>query len=273
MQPTNNCINEGGFIAQPISTRFAQFKAFEDFASSKNYDPYAALINSYSYRPVGGWAIASSYEYTKPESYPPVFRPFTDLRPQLLNTMRISNLSDSTIELAATNPLGTRQLFVTGTFKNSAKTMEKYFNLANETIQAPGITGIQTVTGLVFSLSFQPLTQTIISKSAQSSGNSLGLDGSEGDLVNVLLTVQWVLAADDARINAAAKALFEKADAAAKAADTYNSYLYLNYAADYQKPIAIYGAESVGFLRTVGRKYDPGRLFQEQVPGKFKLDD
>ena len=48
----------GGFIGQDISTRFQQFKYFESFAESKNYDPYSALINSYAFTKVTGWFIS-----------------------------------------------------------------------------------------------------------------------------------------------------------------------------------------------------------------------
>ncbi|KAL8823342.1 MAG: hypothetical protein Q9191_005944 [Dirinaria sp. TL-2023a] len=252
----------GGFIGQSISTRFAQFQAFEKFASSAHYDPYAALINSYSYTAASGWIIASNYEYTKPEPYPDVFKPFTDL-PQVFNTMRISNLSDFTIELATRSPLGGRYLFITGTFKNNAQTMQKYFDLANGTIQNAGI---EDVVGLVFSLSFQPLPQTIISKATASGGNSLGLDASDGDLVNILLTVQWKLPADDARIVAAAQALFEKGKTASQSAGTFNPYLYLNYAAAWQKPIAGYGDQSQKNLQRNEAQIKPSKAVRKLFP-------
>ena len=185
--------------------------------------------------------------------------------------MRISNLSDFTIELATKTPPGIRDLFVTGTFKNNARTMQKYFDLANETIQTAGDAGIKDVTGLVFSLTFQPLPQTITSKAAASGGNSLGLDTSDGDLVIVHSTVQWELPADDARVHAAVQKLFAKADAASKRGSTFNPYLYLNYAAVWQKPIDGYGAQSQRNLQSVSQKYDPRGLFQQQVPGGFKL--
>ena len=145
---------------------------------------------------------------------------------------------------------------------------EKFFDLGNQTVQ-----GIQDVKGLVFSLSFQPLPQIVIQYGPKNGGNSLGLDASDGDLVNVLLTVQWMQKSDDAAINKAAQGLFTQAEAASKALGTYNPYLYLNYAADFQNPIAGYGAASVTNLQTVSKKYDPGQLFQKQVPGGFKLQE
>ena len=274
LETKNHSFSAGGFLGQDISTRFAQFKAFETFASSKNYDPYAALINSYTY--VGafeGWFISSNLEYTKQQPYPPVFKPFTDLGPQIFNTLRISNLSDLALELALTTPSGIRDLFVTATFKNNAATMQKYFDIANETIYGSSLPSIHDIPGLIFSLSFQPVPQTIIFQASRNGGNSLGLGTSDGDLVNVLLTIQWGLPKDDERVNAAAKSFIEKGTAASKAAGTFNPYLYLNYAGEFQKPIAGYGPQIVQNLKAVSDKYDPGKTFQNQVPGGFKLDD
>lgn len=180
--------------------------------------------------------------------------------------MRISNLTDFTIEIDAHNPTGSRELFVTATFKNNATMQEKFFDLANQTVQP-----LQDVTNLVFSLSFQPLPQIVIGYGAANGGNSLGLGPSDGDLVNVLLTIQWAETSDDAAINNVAQSLFAQAETASKSFGTYNPYLYLNYAAQFQNPIAGYGAASVANLQEVSKKYDPGQLFQKQLPGGFKL--
>jgi hypothetical protein len=37
----------GGFVGNNISTRYSWFDAFASFTGDPNYDPYAALINSY----------------------------------------------------------------------------------------------------------------------------------------------------------------------------------------------------------------------------------
>ena len=145
---------------------------------------------------------------------------------------------------------------------------QKFFELANQTVQ-----GIQDVQNLTFSLSFQPLPQIVIGYGIANGGNSLGLDSSDGDLVNVLLTVQWAQTSDDAAVNKAAQDLFTQAEAASKSFNTYNPYLYLNYAADFQNPIAGYGAASIANLNAVSKKYDSDQLFQKQVPGGFKLQE
>ncbi|KAK3659757.1 hypothetical protein LTR56_001121 [Elasticomyces elasticus] len=223
----------GGFIGNDISTKDAQFAAFEALNGSPNYDEYAALINSYVYTPAtNSWYIANNIEYTKAQANPPFFANFTPL-PQTFSTMRISNLTDFTIELAASNPDGRRQLFVTGTYGNSAKMMSNIFDIANSTVQA-----LKGVPGIAYSLSFQPVPTVITSKAAAR---------GESSLRSVCDSVQ--------------------------ATGLFNEYLYLNYAAPWQRPIAGYGAASVANLKAVSKKYDPKGVFQVQVPGGFKLSD
>lgn len=256
----------GGFIGNPASTIPAQFTAFAELTGSPNYDPYAALINSYVYNATGNsWYTASNLEYTKPQAYPPFFANFTSL-PQIFSTMRISNLTDFTIELAASNPIGRRQLFITGTYGNSAQMMSDIFNTANTTVQA-----LRVVPNLAYSLSFQPVPTIITTKAASRGGNSLGLDGSDGNLFNLLLTVSWDTQANDALINQQAKALFDQSETTAKSLGLYNEYLYLNYAAPWQDPISGYGPTVKARLQAVSKKYDPTGVFQTQVPGGFKL--
>jgi hypothetical protein len=102
--------------------------------------------------------------------------------------MRISNLTDFTLELAGSNAVGRRQLFVTGTYSNSAKMMSAIFDIANSTVQSLGVPNI------AYSLSFQPMPTAITSKAASRGGNSLGLSASDGNLFNLLLTASWDLA-------------------------------------------------------------------------------
>ncbi len=101
----------GGAVAYDISSREQHFRAFETLATAKPYDPYAALINNYGYEAAaGGWFIANDYEYTKQpaEPYPATFAPFTSIKPELQNTMRVSNMSDFAIELGQASPQGQR---------------------------------------------------------------------------------------------------------------------------------------------------------------------
>ena len=87
----------GGVVGSGISTISDQLKGFMDLLD--NFDPDAAIIMSISWNQVrGSFSIFSNLEYTKPVENPPSLRPFIQAQPQFINTMRISSLTDFTVE-------------------------------------------------------------------------------------------------------------------------------------------------------------------------------
>lgn len=46
---------------------------------------------------------------------------------------------------------------------------------------------------------------------------------------------------------------------------------YLGYADGFQDPLGSYGTDNIRFLRDVAAKYDPDQVFQQRVPGGFKI--
>jgi FAD/FMN-containing dehydrogenase len=99
----------GGFVAYTTSTRKQFFAAFENLNGAADYDPYVAIIHSYTFvAALRLWVSVNNFEYTKPVVEPPVLKPFYDIKPRLYSTMRISNLSDFAIELNKTNGAGHR---------------------------------------------------------------------------------------------------------------------------------------------------------------------
>lgn len=210
----------------------------------------------------------NNYEYTKipAEPYPPTFKSFTDIQPQLLNTMRVSNLTNFTLELAAASPAGKRALFITLTHGLSASLLTEIYQAADAAVQP-----IKLVAGLVYSLTYQPLPTAITTKATVANPNSLGLEASDGNLVLTHITITWTLPTDDAAVTAAANTWLRAAKAASVKAGLSNEYVYLNYAAPGQDPITGYGASNKADLRSVSQKYDPSQIFQKAVPGAFKL--
>ncbi|KAI9799744.1 MAG: hypothetical protein M1833_003863 [Piccolia ochrophora] len=257
----------GGYIVNPIETRDAQVAAFSELNSASSYDEYAALINSYSYSPSsGGWVVANNIIYTKPTPFPETFKPFTDIQPQLAQTLRISNLSDFVTELKGPDTPKARQLFVTRSYKNSAVLLAQIFDITNATLQTLDSTKLAT-----FAITFQAIPTSITAKAAASGGNALGIDPAVGPLVLVLLVISWADPADDETVAAAGRNLFAQADDAANAAGLLDPWVYLNYAAQWQEPIKGYGAVNTAKLQAASKKYDPKGVFQKRVPGGFKL--
>jgi len=93
----------GGFIIYPFTTATRQLQSLQSFttASGAGVDPFASLINAFIFTAAGPSFIANQYTYTKAEAYPKIFENLTNIQPQLHSTMRITNLTNLTIELGA----------------------------------------------------------------------------------------------------------------------------------------------------------------------------
>ena len=277
----------GGHVIYPIETRETHFKAFASLNAAADYDTYAALINSYSYSSASkAFVVVNNFAYTKPEAFPKTFEPFTDIQPQHFSTLRLSNLSDFTIELGAFSPKNDRyclkdsphprlscrplmspsQLWATTTFANRASFLNEVFDIFNASLQP-----IIDTPGLTYSLTYQPLPATITEKAAMTGGNAMGLESMNGPQVLAILSSSWSNAADDGKLSAAVRGLFSQVESRAQALNFSNRWLYLNYAAKWQDVIGGYGPENVAKLRSASQKYDPDGLFQYSVPGGYKL--
>lgn len=165
--------------SSPIETLPQQLSAFVNFTSSKTYDPNAALINSFGYDAAAGiMFFSNSIMYTQPVANPPAFQEYTSITPQLVNTLRISNLSDFALELDAGTAYGYRQIFYTGTYANNLDILTHLASQVNESMQVvnarPSL--------LNYALSLEPLPTVITKFGPENGGNALGVDPSDGDL-------------------------------------------------------------------------------------------
>jgi hypothetical protein len=191
--------------------------------------------------------------------------------PKLATTVRKAQLSSFTNEIGADAiaTQGRQNAFFTLSFVNnpdvSAEFMAQAWELSDAVAQ-----DLITVVGLVWAVTFQPLPHVLYSKDA--SANVLGLDRFQDDLVNLLFIPSWTLPTDNERVYARMKQLEADLIALEKQMGIYNPWVYLNYAAPWQKPIESYGAASVAFLNSVSKQYDPTGVFQKAVPGGFKLN-
>lgn len=56
-------------------------------------------------------------------------------------------------------------------------------------------------------------------------------------------------------------------------AKALKDFQYINYAFQDQDPLGGYGNVSLAKIKAASAKYDPGQVFQNLVPGGFKLKD
>lgn len=90
----------GGEILHPYTDVMLQLQALEDFgaASGAGADPFASVETTFAFTSSGPAAILNQVVYTKAQPYPEITKNFTDIQSVLFNTMRITNLTNITIE-------------------------------------------------------------------------------------------------------------------------------------------------------------------------------
>ena len=132
------------------------------------------------------------------------------------------------------------------------------------------LAGVRDIAGLTWSLSLEVAAPGLFTRHANT--NSLGLEGRSTETRAVVLLSQiWTNPADDERVYAESARLVDAVEASARRLGVYDPYLYLNYAALWQDPIASYGEASGERLRALRARVDPRGVFTKNVPGGFKI--
>jgi hypothetical protein len=136
------------------------------------------------------------------------------------------------------------------------------------------VPSIAHISSINWSISIQPFPASFSTATAAfGAQNVLGLTpASDGPLILLLLSYNWINEVDDKEVEAAAKKLIVDVDAKTREIGGWNRFKYLNYAAPWQEQdvFAGYGEENLQFLRKVRERYDPMGMWRERCPGGFK---
>ena len=162
--------------------------------------------------------------------------------------------------------VGLSQVYVTVTVANNVALLSKVFDIANTLLEP-----LKNKAGLRYAMAYQAIPTCVMSRSLASGGNALGLEPEGGNLVLIFLDISWKKSTDDKIMNKQARSFLNQVELLAADSGMLHKWKYLNYAAQWQDPIAGYGHENREKLRAVSRKYDPVGVFQKQVPGGYKL--
>lgn len=157
-------------------------------------------------------------------------------------------------------------LFRTTTFVATEAVLKAVFKYWQE-----GLSRLAGVAGLSFAMLMQPLPPVFYQRHATT--NALGLQNRTEDLMIALIWPTWDDPADTQLVTKQTDDLIYKIEKETKRLNAFDSFKYLNYAAQDQNPLATYGPESVNRLKKIQRKYDPRGVFTKNVPGGFKLAD
>ncbi|KAL4887663.1 FAD-binding domain-containing protein [Aspergillus karnatakaensis] len=259
----------GGMIQYPSSIDEAQLKAFSAFKNSP-FDPQAVVIQSFIFNsspdPASRYASVNNLFYTEPIANPSALGMFTEVQPQLYSSLRISNLSDFTHELSASQSTDQYSVYATTTFRSSEAFLHQVHALWRSFTNKEDLSKIPDLRSVLTIQSIPPVIP--------SSPNTLGFPADshpETDLILLLASSYWSDSAYSKVVESHTRTLIEEIEALAKHEDVDHPFRYMNYAAAWQDVIAGYGEQSVKELWEVSKEYDPLGVFQEKVPGGFKL--
>jgi hypothetical protein len=157
-----------------------------------------------------------------------------------------------------------RSLSLVSTLVSSAPVIKAAYEQWKASL--PAVTAVPNIT---WALVLEPLPPIFYSRHAKT--NALGLEDRTDALVITLVSATWFIEAHDTLVSAAAQSLLDAVNTAAKNLNGLDPFIYLNYAGKNQNPIASYGARSVSKLQHVQNKFDPGKVFTNQVPGGYKI--
>ncbi|KAI1213968.1 FAD-binding domain-containing protein [Annulohypoxylon truncatum] len=118
----------------------------------------------------------------------------------------------------------------------------------------------------------QPLLASWTQHSLDRGSNMLGLERITEDCVIVVVGVEVATSELSDKVSEpATRAMFSEVESYAKSLDKDVGFLYLNYCDGSQNPLGNYGEENVKKMKEASAKYDPIGVFQERVPGGYKI--
>ncbi|KAI7204840.1 hypothetical protein KC316_g510 [Hortaea werneckii] len=259
----------GGGLTQPAQAHTTDevLRALHHLAGDPDRDRYAAYGVLWSYNTTtGNRRITHTLVHTNGTAHPDAFRPFEDIQPRLSSSLRSTTIASLTEEASAFMPKGFRDFGATVTFKNDLETLREVHRIADEVAQK-----VSYVQNMTWIFSFEPLTRDVIQRSKAQGGNVMGLDDGKGNQIIMMIASRHGSAFDDPVMHAAVQEAEARIKHATHLAGTDSDFLYLNYAGEFQDPIAGYGEDSVAFLQATSERYDRGGVFQSRMPGGFKL--
>ncbi|RYP31565.1 hypothetical protein DL767_005674 [Monosporascus sp. MG133] len=206
--------------------------------------------------------------YTQPLQDPPALAPFTHIQPQRaeMNTMKIQTLVQAATEQSNAGQSMIRCLYMNVSVKADVETLTTGGDIWCEELES-----VKDVAGLMCSYTLQPYAVSLLKNTIANGGNVLGLDPSNGPVVNVLLLTYWAEKRDDERVIGFMQRALNRIEQNADAKGQLVPYIYWNYAFSHQDALRSYGEENMHKLQEASKKYDPNGMFQTACPGGFKL--
>ncbi|KAF2123852.1 FAD-binding domain-containing protein [Dothidotthia symphoricarpi CBS 119687] len=257
----------GGIVTYPASTADQHFKALVNFGLNPKRDPSAALIVFQGYSTASPTdVVRAAFDYTKPVPRPDAYKEFFAVANNISDTTKVQPMSAVAAEFGSDTTK--RVQFRTLSFKIDLATLQetaRLYKIMITELQAKA-SGQWRVSCL-----HQVWSTRYTANSMYKGGNVLGMERYTENFIMYQSYLSWSEAKDDELFINQGLALTDGIQKFASSKGTAVDYLYLNYADKDQDPLSAYGADKVKFMRTVARKYDPSGIYQNLLPGGFKI--
>ncbi|CAI6341386.1 unnamed protein product [Periconia digitata] len=257
----------GGIVTYPASTVDQHFKALVNFGLDPNRDPNAALIVFQGYSTASPTdVVRAAFDYTKPVVRPDAYKEFFAVTNNISDTTKIQPMSAISAEFGSDTTK--RVQFRTVSFKIDLATLQetaRLYKLVITELQAKA-SGQWRVSCL-----HQVWSTSYTADSEAKGGNVLGMERYTENFIMYQSYLSWSEAKDDELFIDLGIMLTDGIQKFAASAGTDVKYLYLNYADKDQDPLTSYGADKVDFMKAVAAEYDPSGVYQNLLPGGFKI--
>lgn len=170
--------------------------------------------------------------------------------------------------------------------KNGTRTLDKTFTVKMDFDLLNGMVDLwytsvdtmrQRVSGLMYTLVFQPLSVGMLEASCRNAPSrpakttSQGLDPKEGPLVVVEICMTWKRAEDDEFMSKEGSKYLEDCISLSRQMGKDHRFIFPNYAWPTEAVMKGYGQDRLAVLHDVAKKWDPEGFFQGQFVGGFKI--
>lgn len=241
----------------------SMFQAYDTYTNDLRCEDKSHMIMDFA-RHEGAMIVCHTMAYTEPRSDPPIFDGLRKL-PQILNTCRLTDISDLANEVAVTTDCrGKRNMYWTHTLHYDIDVLKAVYDLWAKRSQRH-----KHEFRSAMSVNHMPWA---IRNGGTREGNPnvYGLEG-DGILLNILLTATWDRAEDDDHVTSQLREWTQEAQALERQQGKDHVFKYMNYSHAEQDVVGGFGPVNQAFLHDVSRKYDRDGVFQKLQPGGFKL--
>nr|D7UQ40.1 RecName: Full=Bifunctional solanapyrone synthase; AltName: Full=FAD-dependent monooxygenase sol5; AltName: Full=Prosolanapyrone-II oxidase; AltName: Full=Prosolanapyrone-III cycloisomerase; AltName: Full=Solanapyrone biosynthesis protein 5; Flags: Precursor [Alternaria solani]BAJ09785.1 oxidase/Diels-Alderase [Alternaria solani] len=249
----------GGSMIFPGNASAQFMAALADYQAKGQLDKKSAIL---PYVGLIADAVVAQFSYLEPVERPEAFEAFYDI-PVIQDLTQVWD----TFAAMVTAPIPYNMTRFSYATTDLLYDKEAYLEI--ERICHKYIPRMRKLEGGDIMLMPQPISVSMVGEARARGSDPMGV--ADQPQLWFVVSSGWNLAQDDAEAESIMLDALAEVEEYTKSRALHLPFYFLNDAFSTQMPLQSYGAVTYGKLQAASRKYDPTRVFQELVPGGFKL--